>query len=289
MVLALFLALPVATAFWSTNRQNNKRGLAMHSDTCSKRGRWGSGGEGGWTVCLDKLKHKDKDQKCVVYSFGINDNWSFDDAAAKFGCEVHGFDPSLDFNNIKKKYDSKQKTLHNWGVSLNQSNLIYPPGTAPFEWPGIGYLRSSNSDPWDLRTIRSIMSTLKHDTIDILKVDAEGAEWGCLRTFMDSGGLDLTSQLLAEFHFNPEADTAMKLRYGTFLGNLSTQMYLFHARANASPPKSPWNPKTCCGEFSYISQKQVGFKPKKIQIITSPYIDFPEGTAEDLFQNKTGA
>ena len=31
---------------------------------------------------------------CVVYSFGLGADWSFDKDAEKFGCHVHGFDPT---------------------------------------------------------------------------------------------------------------------------------------------------------------------------------------------------
>jgi hypothetical protein len=33
-------------------------------------------------------------EKCVVYSYGLGADWSFDNTAEAWGCEVHGFDPS---------------------------------------------------------------------------------------------------------------------------------------------------------------------------------------------------
>jgi hypothetical protein len=41
-------------------------------------------------ICLDRLV-----PPCVVYSFGIADNWIFDDFMAERGCEVRSFDPSM--------------------------------------------------------------------------------------------------------------------------------------------------------------------------------------------------
>uniref|UniRef100_H2YK65 Methyltransferase domain-containing protein n=1 Tax=Ciona savignyi TaxID=51511 RepID=H2YK65_CIOSA len=37
---------------------------------------------------------KNPDQKCLMYSFGIGNDWTFEDGIAKRGCEVHLFDPS---------------------------------------------------------------------------------------------------------------------------------------------------------------------------------------------------
>ena len=50
--------------------------------------------EGGWFVCGDGFTDAPAGQ-CIVYSMGVNDDWSFDKAASDtYGCEVHGFDPS---------------------------------------------------------------------------------------------------------------------------------------------------------------------------------------------------
>lgn len=50
--------------------------------------------EGGWFVCAEGFKDAPAGS-CIVYSMGVNDDWSFDKAASdKYGCQVHGFDPS---------------------------------------------------------------------------------------------------------------------------------------------------------------------------------------------------
>ena len=39
-------------------------------------------------ICLDSL-HKDiKSGKCLVYSFGLSDNWSFEGDMASLGCKI---------------------------------------------------------------------------------------------------------------------------------------------------------------------------------------------------------
>eukprot|EP00457_Paulinella_chromatophora_P012975 gb/GEZN01013234.1/.p1 GENE.gb/GEZN01013234.1/~~gb/GEZN01013234.1/.p1 ORF type:complete len:330 (+),score=29.98 gb/GEZN01013234.1/:125-991(+) len=282
MALVLFFCNPFPVAAWGGSSlyshffpSHDKPGLVLWSDACKELARWGHQKDGGWTVCMDPLKNKARGRKCVVYSFGINVDWTFDDAAANHGCEVHGFDPTINFNESKAKYDSNLKTLHPWGLALGLEDRIFPPGTASFEWPGIGPRTDSNTEPWELRTISSIMKALNHSALDVLKVDVEGAEWGGLTTFMKSGGLGLVSQLVCEFHFDPQAHNALKLRYGTILANISSQMLLINARANSDLQKQGWDPKTCCGEFSFLSQKLVGH-PKKGQTVYSPYLAFPQ-------------
>ena len=48
--------------------------------------------DGQKSVCLDEGL-KPVINNCLVYSFGIDNEWSFDDDMAKLGCDVYSFDP----------------------------------------------------------------------------------------------------------------------------------------------------------------------------------------------------
>jgi hypothetical protein len=48
--------------------------------------------DGQKSVCLDDGL-KPAINNCLVYSFGIDNEWSFDDDMAKLGCDVYSFDP----------------------------------------------------------------------------------------------------------------------------------------------------------------------------------------------------
>ncbi|XP_069941194.1 uncharacterized protein [Cherax quadricarinatus] len=45
-------------------------------------------------VCLDH-RFNIKPGNCTVFSFGINNEWSFEDDFAKFGCKVYAYDPTM--------------------------------------------------------------------------------------------------------------------------------------------------------------------------------------------------
>lgn len=100
--------------------------------------------DGAWDVCYDRLA-----PPCVVYSFGIADDWSFDKALADFGCEVHSFDPSIGMDDHDP---AKNVHFHNMGAPLRfpahigQANAPHPraalrgqrplPGRRDGVWPG---------------------------------------------------------------------------------------------------------------------------------------------------------
>ena len=61
--------------------------------------------DGDKFVCMD---HISEDRPCLVYSFGIANDWTFEDFMDFKGCEIHAHDPTVDFpanrgNNISFK------------------------------------------------------------------------------------------------------------------------------------------------------------------------------------------
>jgi len=163
----------------------------------------------GWWLCWPKNLKANK-ENCKVLSWGIQDHFSFDEAAVKEGCDVHGFDPSPLGLGSNKKYEAMGGNYHTYG--LGKVDNTYSPGTVPFNWPGIKYLRASNSDTWVLKNIPTTIditgvakSTTPEDKsnsnkLTVLKIDVEGTEWFIMEQLYQNHDWD---QLLLELHFTP--------------------------------------------------------------------------------------
>merc|ERR1712072_387859 len=54
-----------------------------------------------WPTCLDLLPRID----CLVYSFGIDRSWGYDDSMAARGCEVHSFDPTKESREAHESHN----------------------------------------------------------------------------------------------------------------------------------------------------------------------------------------
>lgn len=141
--------------------------------------RIGSNKDGGKEICVDNAYMPKA--PCLVYSFGINNQWDFDNMVVEsFGCEVHGFDPSM-----KKK--TGQVSTKVWFYNI-----------------GLGDKDFDNEKKWEIRTLQTIRKNLKHEntTIDILKIDIDGDEWKAIPQMMKSGTLADVKQIALETHFS---------------------------------------------------------------------------------------
>jgi hypothetical protein len=146
---------------------------------CPTTLRFGRAGDGGYEACMTKTV-RPNNNSCLVYSFGISKDWSFDEAWAKYGCEVHSFDPSI---GLQDHMHSPNVTFHNSGLWGSDHN---------------------NSKGWKLERFSTIKNRLGHKEriIDALKIDVEGGEWPFLRdvTYTDPTGLSNVRQLYIELH-----------------------------------------------------------------------------------------
>ncbi|XP_025110466.1 methyltransferase-like protein 24 [Pomacea canaliculata] len=178
---------------------------------CTNRIRLGNPDRGGWDVC-DDIEHRPQ-SPCLVYSFGINHDFSFDDAVSdKYRCEVHSFDPSMGQNDHKH---SDRVFFHNLGIS-NRDFV--------------------NDKAWTMRTLTSIKKQLHHTKINILKMDIEHDEFKALPNIIASDELKDVDQLLFEIHYHCSdvqttiIEMARGLELLRDLRNLG--FYVFHSHPN---------------------------------------------------------
>ncbi|XP_052104869.1 probable methyltransferase-like protein 24 [Mytilus californianus] len=145
---------------------------------CKEVIRLGSVTDGGWNVCHDKSYRPSL--PCLVYSFGINWDFSFDAAIVEaYSCDVHSFDPSMQRTDFRR---AGHIWFHNLG--LGNKTEIY------------------RKDKWKISTLKDIYSDLGHKstTVDILKIDIEAMEWISIPNMIQTGAIVNVRQLLVEFH-----------------------------------------------------------------------------------------
>lgn len=56
--------------------------------------------------------------RCVVYSFGLSDDRSFDSAMASYGCDVYGFNPSTQHS----KMSNNSQRINYFNIGLGTVN-----------------------------------------------------------------------------------------------------------------------------------------------------------------------
>jgi hypothetical protein len=175
-----------------------------------------SGLDGQKAVCIDPMVAPEPN-KCLVYSFGIQNEWSFDEQMELYGCEVFAFDPSM---NMEHHDHSHGIHFYNWG--LNDVDK---------------YDRDLN---WTLHSLSTIYETLsaRHGLkiIDYLKIDIEFFEWIALPQIIRSGMLLKVRQLCVEIHIDSN-DRIDQLRI------LAKQLRLIERMGmiRFDSKRNPWN------------------------------------------------
>lgn len=163
--------------------------------SCPGEQRYGWVGDGGKWTCVPMHK-RDTDKAfrngdCMVYSFGVQDKPSYEHVLVDhLGCTVHAFDPTPGLKSPFTRHTDRI-TFHPWGILQRDGTLELRGKPVP------GY------------SLPTIMTKLGHTgtTLDVLKVDVEGAEWGILWDIVplatSEEGLPF-HQLQVEFHGNME-------------------------------------------------------------------------------------
>ena len=159
-----------------------------------------------WTFCSRGLS-----ESSIVYSFGVGEEISFDrQLTHQFRATVHAFDPtprSVAWVHAQALPD--QFVFHPYGVAAQDGLRRFTP---PRNQRHVSHTLLERDSPWDaidvpVQRLSTIMRTLGHSRIDLLKMDVEGAEYEVVADLLNSG--IVVEQVLIEFHHRwPEVGIA---------------------------------------------------------------------------------
>ena len=121
---------------------------------------------------------------CLIYSFGIKDDTSFETEMVEFGCTVHAFDPTVRLDKSK----------------LPEGLHVHYIGVDGRTWTH----RTADGKEFQLMTFNDLVRHLGHEgrRIDYVKLDVEGSEWSIVTDQMGSADSVLRNvpQFFLEFH-----------------------------------------------------------------------------------------
>lgn len=142
---------------------------------CPSKERVGKCNDGSKWLCGRSQLAK-RGRSCVVYSFGSSGNSCFESGVAQLlpHCEIHIFDPT------SRKLRDARWTYHAWGLGGRDATE-----TRYYNWR-LGKPALCNGCV--MKTLTQIMQLLKHDYIDVLKVDVDGAEWRAFEAVFEDFG-----------------------------------------------------------------------------------------------------
>lgn len=145
------------------------------------------------------------DRQSVVYSFGVGANVAWDLAMiGAYGVTVHAFDPTpASITWVQEQQLPPQFVFHDVGISNFDGWLdFYPPRKADgFHYtqePGRGSSIAAIVSG-KVRRLTTIAGELRHNRIDVLKLDVEGSEFEAVTDILASG--ISIGQLLVEIHY----------------------------------------------------------------------------------------
>lgn len=157
---------------------------------------------GDWCFIPDHL-----DSDSVVYSLGVGEDIVFDvELIKQFNLSVEAFDPTpSSIEWLKAKVTPENFNFHPFGISNRDGILKLYPLFIKGKKSATMFTLDSNCSSTDsgsveipVKKLSTIMADLKHQRIDILKMDIEGAEYDVIEDLLQAK-LDVR-QLLVEFH-----------------------------------------------------------------------------------------
>lgn len=155
---------------------------------------WHCSNDGAKLLCLDD-DVRPFPQRCFALNVGIGFDLSFDEAMVQYGCRVAALDPT----NPNITNTMHRKNLHALGIGLDSTDYML---TLDMTYDNKNYVTATAA----YMTYKSILKTLDHPVVDLLKIDIEGYEWRVLKQILNApDATDLLKdvrQILLEIHLD---------------------------------------------------------------------------------------
>ena len=182
-------------------------------------------------LCMDNFHNDILNDRCLIYSFGIADDYQFEELMGSVGCVVHAYDPtvSLPASPAKNVYFKKLGLGHFKGKKELTLNFD----------------ANMRSEPVPITTLKDAISQNGDlgKEITYLKVDIEGSEIKAIPEWIQSGVLENVRQIGIELHTGKvyfdrkgQTDAAKKLL------KFTTELYDLGFRHIS------YSPNTCVGK-----------------------------------------
>ena len=148
--------------------------------------KWCKFSDGSKVMCMDDLIKDMENKECLIYSFGIAKDWSFEDLMDEFGCRIYAFDGSVD-------YPEKR------GRNIR------------FEKSFIGF---KDNETENVKSLTTILKEHGHSKtkVSYIKMDIEGDELTSLPVWLREGALKNVKQIGMEFHLRILPDENKQFR-----------------------------------------------------------------------------
>lgn len=143
----------------------------------------------------------------VIYSFGVGDDLSLDEALVRrFDCVVHAFDPTVENIDglVSDERILQSVKFYQWAVMGEDGTFRLYERRSSDGRPSGMYSLEQDAKTVDVPitvpglSVASIMKALDHFRVDVIKFDVEGAEYQAVNKMLEDQVFP--RQVLIEFH-----------------------------------------------------------------------------------------
>lgn len=189
---------------------------------------------GGWVIPMAVFN-----QSSICYCAGCGEDISFDlGLIDTFGCDVYGFDPTPRAIEHVKQVAGQNNKYHFYVLGLwNKEDILkfyMPKNPDHVSHSLVNLQKTEDYISVKVNTLKNIMKNLGHDSLDLLKLDIEGAEYKVIESII-ADGIDI-KVLCVEYDecFNP-LDNGYKERIRASINSLLENNYtLICAQGNGN-------------------------------------------------------